>query len=169
LCRAGLAVAFVLLAHQLRWEWLRALTSEVILQVSATLGMATARVSFDIISVNGQLFQYVTACTFVDVFIGSIPFIWGLKRSLLGNVLWLSGAATVLFCFNLVRLEIGQVLYAWGASWTLADDVLGGFAYLMVWLAIWHVRSWGALQRTLTTCISTTRGSFPSTNPGHTN
>lgn len=140
LCRVSLVAAFVVFAHQLRWEWLRTFTSEVILQVSALLGMATTRISFDTISVNGELFQYVTACTFVDVFMGCIPLVWSQRRSLPGNLLQLMTAAMALLCANLVRLEIGQVLHAQGVSWMLADDVLGGFVYLAVWLAIWRWR-----------------------------
>jgi hypothetical protein len=142
LCRAGLVAIFATIAHQLRWEWLQFLTSEAILRISASLGMATARMSVDTIRVQGQPFQFVIACTFVDVFMGSIPLLWDLKKSLLKNASWLVAAAMILFGFNVVRLEIGQVLYAHGASWTLADDVLGGFAYFTVWLFLWWQRSW---------------------------
>src|SRR5260221_13638505 len=61
LCRAGLVAVFATLAHQIAWEWLRFLTSEAILRISASLGMATARVSFDTIRVGNELFQFVTA------------------------------------------------------------------------------------------------------------
>jgi hypothetical protein len=60
----------------------------------------------------------------------------------LRNILWLIATATVLFGFNLVRLEVAQVLYYQGVSWTVADEVLGGAAYFAVWLAIWRLRSW---------------------------
>ena len=142
LCRVGLVAVFVGTAYQLPWEWLRFLTSECVLRISASLGMASSRVSFDTILVGGHAFQFVIACTFVDVFMGSIPLLWDLKKSVLRNVLWLIVAATVLFGFNVVRLEVAQVLYYRGVPWTAADEVLGGLAYFAVWLAIWRLRSW---------------------------
>jgi hypothetical protein len=99
-------------------------------------------VSSDTISGTGTLFHFVTACTFVDVFAGSIPLLWNYRKSIASNFARLMLAATAMFCFNLARLEVGQILYAHGAPWTLADDVLGGVTYFAVWLAIWRLRSW---------------------------
>ncbi len=141
-CRVGLVAIFVAGAYQTSWEWLRFLTSECVLRVSASLGMTTARVSSDTILVGGQATQFVIACTFVDVFMGSIPLLWKLKNSVLRNILWLLAIATLLFGFNVMRLELAQVLYYRGVTWTVADEVLGGVAYFAVWLAIWHLRSW---------------------------
>lgn len=142
LIRAGFAAMFVILAYQFRWEWLRFVASEAILRISAFLGMATTRVSFDTILIQGQIFQFLIACTFVDVTLASIPLLWNFKKPLLKNVSWLMAAAVLLFGFNIARLEIGQVLYAHGVSWTLAHEVLGGFSYFAVWVLIWRQRSW---------------------------
>ena len=141
-CRVGLVAIFVAVAHQMSWEWLRLLTSECVLRISASLGMTTSRLSFDTILVGGQAIQYVTACTFVDVFMGAIPLVWNLKNSLLKNILLLLATAALLFGFNVVRLEFAQVLYYRSVAWTVADDVLGGVAYFAVWLSIWRLRSW---------------------------
>ncbi len=104
--------------------------------------MTTLRVSFDTILVGGQATQFVIACTFVDVFMGSIPLLWNLKNSVFRNILLLLATATLLFGFNVVRLELAQVLHYRGVTWTVADEVLGGVAYFAVWLAIWRLRSW---------------------------
>jgi exosortase/archaeosortase len=141
-CRVGLVAIFAAAAHQISWEWLRFLTSECVLRISAFLGMTSSRVSFDIIVVGGQAAQFVISCTFVDVFMGSIPLLWNLEKSVFRNILRLLAAATLLFAFNVLRLEFGHVLYYWGAPWTVADQVLGGLAYFAVWLAIWRLRSW---------------------------
>jgi hypothetical protein len=85
-CRVGLVAIFVAGAYQTPWEWLRLLTSECVLRISASLGMTTSRLSFDTILVGGQATQYVIACTFVDVFMGAIPLLWNLKNSLLQNL-----------------------------------------------------------------------------------
>jgi hypothetical protein len=142
LCRAALVAVFATMAHQFRWEWLRFLTSEAILRISSFLGMAAARESFDTIRVPGQFVQFVIACTFVDVYMGSIPLLWDLKKTLLNNVSRLIAVAIILFGSNLVRLEITQILFAHRVSWTVADGLVGGFAYFAVWLFIWRQRSW---------------------------
>lgn len=150
--RAGLVAIFAASAHQLQWEWLRFLTSEFVLRVSVYLGMPTTRVTFDTIQIQGERFQFLISCTFADVFIGCIPLVWRLDRSLIRNLARLVLAATALFAFNAVRLETGQVLYSHDVPWMVADGILGGFAYLAVWLVIWHTRSW---------CLITTDTPFP--------
>jgi hypothetical protein len=147
LCRAGLVAVFVAVTYQFKWEWLRFLTSEAMLHISASLGMAAARVSLDTITIRGHIFHFVIACTFLDVYMGSIPLLWNLEKPLLRNASWLIAVAVILFGFNVVRLEIGQVLYALGLSWTLADNVLGGFAYFAVWRFIWWQRTWELTSR----------------------
>ena len=145
LFRASLVALFVLLTYCFPWQWLRFVTSAAVLRISASLGMATARVSFDTIRIQGQLFRVVIACTFVDVFMGSVPLLWDVRKSLSGNGARLLGVAVIFFALNLVRLEIAQVLYFRGVSWTLADEVLGGFAYFAVWLFLWRQRTWRLL------------------------
>lgn len=142
LCRIGLVAVFVAAAYQVPWEWLRFLTSESVLRISTLIGMPSERTSFDTIQVGSQLFQYAIPCTFVDVFAGSIPLLWDLRKSVARNIVWLMAAAAVLFAFNVVRLEFAQFLYYRGVSWIVADEVLGGIAYFAVWLAIWRLRSW---------------------------
>jgi len=139
-CRSGAVKNY---GH--RSNGVRFLTSECVLRISASLGLAASRVSFDTILVGGQAFQFVIACTFVDVFMGSIPLLWDLKKSVLRNILGLIATATVLFGFNVVRLVVAQALYYRGVSWTVADEVLGGLAYFAIWLAIWRLRSWKVL------------------------
>jgi exosortase/archaeosortase len=146
LLRAGLVALFVLLTYQFSWHWLRFVTSVAVLRISASLGMVTARVSFDTIRIQGQLFRVVIACTFVDVVIGSIPLLWDARKSLLRNASRLLAIAVIFFGLNLVRLEITQVLYFRGVSWTVADEVLGGFAYFAVWLFLWRQRTWRILR-----------------------
>jgi uncharacterized membrane protein YccC len=81
---------------------------------------------------------------------GSVPLLWDLKKSVFRNVLWLMVTAAVLFGFNVARLEVAQILYYRGVSWTVADQVLGGLAYFAVWLAIWYLRSWKVRKSPLT-------------------
>jgi exosortase/archaeosortase len=146
LLRASFVALFVLLTYQFPWRWLRFVTSAAVLGISSSLGMATARESFDTIRIQGQLFRVVIACTFVDVFMGSIPLLWDARKSLLRNASRLLAVAVIFFGLNLVRLEIAQVLYFRGVPWTLTDEVLGGFAYFAVWLFLWRQRTWRLLR-----------------------
>jgi hypothetical protein len=134
--RAVLMAILVALTHKYGWEWLRLLTSEAVLRVSASLGMAAERVSFDTIRIHGELFRFVISCTFVDVFMGVIPFVWNLEKSGFKNFLTLIALAVSLFCLNVLRLEVGQQLHACGVPWIVADEVLAGFAYFSTWLYI---------------------------------
>ena len=140
LCRSVLVAVLVILVHQFQWTGLRFATSEAILRMSARLGMGTARLSSDTIRVQAEFFQFVTACTFIDVFVGSIPLLWDLKQSLVRNFCRLTAAAVLLCGFNLLRLELGQILHAHHVPWTLAEDVLGGAAYFVVWIVLWRFR-----------------------------
>ena len=135
-CRALLVVIFVSLTHQFEWRGLRYLTSEAVLCLSRSVGLSVERVSADTIFVQGNLFRFVTSCTFVDVVMGAIPLVWAFNRSIAKNLLTLLPLTAGFFAFNLIRLEISQLLYARGVSWILADDVLGGIAYFAVWVFI---------------------------------
>jgi len=143
LCRVCLVGVFVWVAHLFQWNWFRFVTSESVLTLSTLLGMSASRITFDTIRVHGETYQFVTACTFVDVFMGSVPLIWRIGDSILKNMARVIMAAPLLFAFNLARLEMGQVLYSTGAlSYIWADDVVGGFAYFAVFYALWSQRRW---------------------------
>lgn len=146
LLRAFLVALFVVLTYQFSWTWLRFATSAAVVRMSSFLGLAASRMSFDTIRIQGQLFRTVIACTFVDVFMGSIPLLWDVKKSLLRNASRLMAVALVFFGFNLMRLETAQVLYFRGVPWTVADEVLGGFAYFAVWVFLWRQRTWRFLR-----------------------
>jgi exosortase/archaeosortase len=130
---------------------LRFLTSEVLLRLSALLGMTTARTSFDTIEVQGRLLQIVVSCTFAELFFASMPLIWKLDRSLLRNALRLVLVACTLFALNVLRLELGQIAYSHGVPWMLAHDIPLGFVYFAVWAVIWRARNWCAWRVSLST------------------
>jgi hypothetical protein len=143
-CRILLVAILAAVSHQFEWEWLRFLTSEAVLRLSASLGMVTERVSFDTISIQREFFRFVISCTFVDVFIGAIPLVWDLKKSISGNFLTLIALAAGLFGFNALRLEAAQLFHACGVPWIAADEILGGFAYFGAWL---FVSRWLGISR----------------------
>ncbi len=146
LCRACLAALFAIAAHMLPWEWLRFLTSEAVIRLSALIGMTTARISFDTIELQGEFFQYFVSCTFAEVFAGCLPAIWRKELPLLRNLSRVVLAEGALFGFNILRLEAGQILYSHGVPWLLAHDILLGFAYFAVVVTIWRNKDWAAWQ-----------------------
>ena len=108
LLRASLVAVFVLLTYQLPWQWLRFVTSAAVLRICASLGMPTARVSFDALRIHGQLFRVVIACTFVDVFMGSIPLLWDVRKSLLRNALRVLADAVSFFGNGLHQTSVNS-------------------------------------------------------------
>lgn len=144
LCRALLVAIVVSVTHQFAWVGLRYVTSQTVLSLSEFAGLSAERLSADTIRVQGSLFQFVISCTFVDVILGMIPLVWALNKSVARNLLTVIPLAIGLFSFNLVRLEIAQLLYARGLPWFLSDGVLGGIAYFAVWILIvsWFSKYW---------------------------
>ena len=142
LYRVGLVILFATGAHQVQWQWFRFVTSELVLRLSAFLNIQASRISFDVIELQGEQFRYLTSCTFVDVFIASIPLIWNVKASLIRNFAWVAVAGVALLAFNAIRIESAVVLYCHRIPWTIADELLGGCSYFIVWLVIWLTRSW---------------------------
>jgi hypothetical protein len=145
--RGSLCALAVLACYQLDWTFLRFLTSEAILRISAALGFPVARVSADTLQVGGLQLRFVIACTFADVYCGALPLLWNSRRSYLHNLLEFAVFGAALFFFNLLRLEGGLVGYMKGVPWELAHGVEGGVAYFLVWLWIEHRRSWALPTR----------------------
>lgn len=142
LCRAALVILFVAWVHQAKWQWLRFATSEVVLRMCGLLNIHGTRISFDVIEIRGQQFQYLISCTFVDVFVASVPLMWNVTLSLVRNVAWVVAVGAFLFLFNAIRLEIAVLVYLHGIPWIIADGFWGGVSYFIVWRVIWFTRSW---------------------------
>lgn len=136
--RAVLLIAVVIACHLLEWNSLRFWTSEMVLRMSNFLGVPMHRVSDDVVSCGGELFNYTVSCTFVDVCFGAVVLTWNRGRSLLGNLLMVAELASGLFVFNCIRLTIGFVLYGHGVPWLIGHEAMSGLAYFMVWL--WLMR-----------------------------
>ncbi len=98
------------------------------------------RVGWDTVQWNATRINFTIACTFADVWCGSLPLLWSRRLSLVANFGRLTGYTAGLFLFNLFRLELGIVLYAHGVPWIWAHEVLGGLAYFAVWL--WLMLLW---------------------------
>jgi hypothetical protein len=132
--QAALAVA---VSYLFRWELLRFLTSEANLRLDLLAGIHLQRISADTVMWRGVLYHYENPCTFVDVWFGSVPLLWNLRRSVTWNLLFMTAIAVAMFCFNVFRLSVSDVLFATGLPWDLAHNVISGISYFVVWVWIW--------------------------------
>ena len=131
---AALAVAF---SYCFRWEFLRFLTSEANLRLDLLAGIHLQRIAADAVMWKGLPYRYENPCTFIDVWFGSIPLLWNLRRSAARNLSFIAAVAVGMFCFNVFRLSVSDVLFATGLPWNLAHNVISGLSYFLVWVWIW--------------------------------
>ena len=131
--RVVLAAIAVVVCYQFRWETLRYVTSELNLRLDALVGVHWQRLSFDTVAWHAQVYHYVVACTFVDVWCGAIPFLWMLRRSIPDNLLTIAGFTAVLFACKICRLSFSDLLFAHGVSWNLGHNFVGGICYFLIW------------------------------------
>lgn len=138
LIRFALAALAVAVSYFFRWEFLRFLTSEANLRLDALAGIHLQRISSDAVMWKGVLYRYENPCTFVDVWFGSIPLLWNLRRSVFKNLTFMAGVAVAMFAFNVFRLSVSDILFAIGLPWNLAHNVISGVSYFAVWVWIWR-------------------------------
>jgi hypothetical protein len=138
LIRFALAALAVAVSYCFHWEFLRFLTSEANLRLDLLAGIHLQRVSADAVLWKGVLYRYENPCTFVDVWFGSIPLLWNLRRSLTRNLAFMAAVAAAMFCFNVFRLSVSDVLFAAGLPWNIAHNVISGISYFVVWVWIWR-------------------------------
>jgi hypothetical protein len=138
--RFMLVAVAVLLCYQFRWDWLRYWTSELNLRLDALAGVHLQRLSHETVAWGGKIYNYSIACTFADVFCGSIPLLWNLRKNVGYNFGRIAIWALVLFVFNVVRLSFSDVMFAQGLSWDLAHNVVSGISYFLIWIYLWKNR-----------------------------
>ena len=136
--RFALAALAVAISYLFRWHLLRFLTSEANLRLDLLAGIHLQRISADTVMWKGVLYRYENACTFVDVWFGSIPLLWNVRRSVAWNVGFMAVIAAAMFCFNVFRLSLSDVLFAAALPWNLAHNVISGVSYFVVWVWIWR-------------------------------
>ncbi len=135
--RCLLATIAVVVCYCFQWEWLRRLTADGNVFLDSLVAVHLQRLSFDTVAWHGQLYRYVVACTFADVWCGSLGFLWRTADSFLRNLATIAVWSLLLFSFNVFRLSFSDVLFAQGLSWNLAHNVVSGIAYFAVWQVLW--------------------------------
>src|SRR5581483_11850779 len=97
LIRFALVPVFVGFSYLFRWTPLRYLTSEANLRLDLLAGIHLQRVSVDAVMWKDTLYNYENACTFIDVFFGTIPLVWDLRKSIPRNLGFLVLVAVAYF------------------------------------------------------------------------
>jgi hypothetical protein len=138
--RFALVPLAIAVCYCFQWKALRFLTSEANLRLDLLAGIHLERISYDVVRWKGVFYQYQNACTFIDVWFGSLPLLWNLRHSVARNIAFFGVLALGFFAFNVLRLSFSDVLFAAGVSWDLAHNVVSGLAYFLVWIGIWHYR-----------------------------
>jgi hypothetical protein len=121
--RCLIAALAVVVCYQFSWDWLRALTADANIRLDELAGVYLQRVSFDTVAWQGQLYRYAIACTFADVWCGSLAFLWHKEEKPLTNFALIAFWTAALFGFNVFRLSVSDVLFAHGLSWNIAHNV----------------------------------------------
>lgn len=133
---ALLVTLSVLFCYCFEWDWLEWLTAESLIRIATVCGVGAKRLAWDVIEWQGTPIQFTTACTFVDVFFGAVAIVWSSRCRFIKNIGHVAALAVGLFCFNLLRLTVGFLLYTRGIPWVIAHDVLAGFSYFAVWVVV---------------------------------
>jgi hypothetical protein len=140
--RLVLSFMAVLVCYRFDWLWLKSITATLNLRLDHLAGVPLQRVSIDTVRLGNELFRYVIACTFADVWCASLALIWKTRESVARNLEFLLPFTAGLFVLNVVRLSAADVLYNAGVSWTMAEGVIGGIAYFIVLLLIQRRHAW---------------------------
>ena len=144
LLRSGIMLRFAFvpvavgICYLFAWDWLKYWTAEANLRIDLLAGIHLERVSFDLVRWRGALYEYKVACTFADVWCGAIPLLWHWRRSALWNLAFLLAVAAGFFAFNVFRLSVSDVLFAFGLPWNVAHNAISGGAYFAVWAWLWR-------------------------------
>jgi hypothetical protein len=144
--RFALVAVAVGVCYLFEWRWLRVVTLQLNALLDGLAGIHLQRIGFDTVEWRGAIYKYQIACTLADVWCGAIPLVWNLRKSVLRNIVYVLGVGAAMMAFNVVRLSFSDVLFARGMSWDLAHNVVSGISYYLVWMWIWHTRTW-ALDR----------------------
>jgi hypothetical protein len=142
LMRIGMVPLFVVVCYRFEWQAWRSLWGEVFVTAAYWLGLSPVRAGVDSFFFNGVLYRFVIACTALDAFFGSVPLLWKRKTTVYRNLAFLASYFVCLSVANLVRLELGFILYFHGVSWLLAHEVMAGVFYFGVFLWIARQRGW---------------------------
>lgn len=134
--RITLLVAFVVVAHLLPWDSLRALNCTALVWLLQTSGFDVVVAGPTEFSAMGMAFRFVVSCTVIDALLGAVPLLWNWGRSGRGNLTYLGFFFVGIMGINLIRLWLGFVLLRLRVPWVIGHEVVAGFFYfgMLAWI-----------------------------------
>ena len=144
LVRLAIASVLVFGCYQLEWNWLRNITTSIIVQLSQFFTLPVNQPAHDVVEINGTYYGIYISCTMIDVFFAAAALMWNTRELFLKNLLRLVFLFLFVFALNILRLEIGfQLLYRMHVPEIVAHEIVGGIAYFIVLVKVVDTRKNG--------------------------
>ena len=144
-CRlAGLALG-VGLFYAVSWMPLRIAVRDAAASCLQTVGMRVDVTAFEgspALRVAGKQFHFTPDCTYIDLVLILIPFLWRVEASPGRNLVCLAAFTAVVQLVNLVRAWFSIWFSSHGGSWFLAHDLPDYLLYYptLVIVILWALR-----------------------------
>jgi len=132
LCRAaGVALAAALF-YCVGWLPLREAVRDGVAWVMRQAGFLTAVTVYEgspALMVGGRQFYFTPDCTYVDLWLLLIPFLWKLNWPWRRNLYRVLSFGLMVGVVNFIRVCMSTYLYTTGQSWLVAHDLLDYLLY----------------------------------------
>jgi hypothetical protein len=142
LVRVALVPVFVGLCFTRDWQWLRNLTTEVLVVLSTWLRVPMYPVASDLVTFDNVQVRFGVSCTLIDAFAGAVPLLWRMSLHVTANLFRLAAVFAGFFVLNIVRLEGGFLAIDKGIPWWLGHDCVAGLTYFCVLVWIVRQKAW---------------------------
>lgn len=114
--------AAILAFYGLEWTWLRSLHIAWLRTALEPLG-CQVQTAGTLLTVEGRHFQIDPDCTYVDLILCSLPFLWRVNRRWTTSLGVLAAFAAGVLAANLVRVLYGVYAFSHGVSMFWAHDL----------------------------------------------
>lgn len=118
----GGEIAAIIAFYGLEWLWLRQSLVNALALILPVLGCTVYSGHYSL-TVGDRLFQFDPDCTYVDLALCSLPFLWRIRRPIITNVAVLTAFAGAVMLGNLIRVALGIYAVSHGASTFWAHDI----------------------------------------------
>jgi len=124
--RIAALAAFYLLFDALEWTWLHRSVRAVVAMGLEYLNHGVAFGASEPLSsslyVDGTLFRITRGCTYVNLALTVVPFLWRFNRTFVRNLFWVLVWFAVLYIVNVVRLVFAAHFTTGDWTWAAAHD-----------------------------------------------
>lgn len=122
---AGVGVG-VALFYSVSWLPLRVVVRDGVARVMQQAGFQTAVTVYEgspALLIGTKQFYFTPDCTYVDLWLILIPFLWRLDLSWPRNLLWLLSSGLLIGTVNFIRVCMSTYLHTSGYSWLVAHEL----------------------------------------------